>query len=117
MTDTLPPLPERPWSQFCTKCGTGGQCEKPDHPERGVSCLNPSCGYMAFVSQDPGHSDEVMQAYARTAVSAALQAQAGEVEGLKKALNAMLTHMGMDEDEWNKPTFDQARAALKEAAP
>lgn len=58
-----------------------------------------------------------MQAYARTAVSAALQAQAGEVEELRKALNAMLTHMGMDEDEWNKPTFDQARAALKEAAP
>ena len=30
----------------------------------------------------------------------------------KKALSAMLTHMGMDEDEWNKPTFDQARKAL-----
>lgn len=28
------------------------------------------------------------------------------------ALNAMLTHMGMDEDEWNKPTFNQARAAI-----
>ena len=34
---------------------------------------------------------------------------------LLKALNAMLTHMGMDEDEWNKPTFDQARAAIKKA--
>ena len=31
---------------------------------------------------------------------------------LLAALNAMLTHMGMDEDEWNKPTFDQARAAI-----
>ena len=31
---------------------------------------------------------------------------------MKAALNAMLTHMGMDEDEWNKPTFDQARAAI-----
>ena len=31
---------------------------------------------------------------------------------LLEALNAMLTHMGMDEDEWNKPTFDQARAAI-----
>lgn len=29
-----------------------------------------------------------------------------------KALNAMLTHMGMDEDDWNKPTFDQAREAI-----
>lgn len=33
---------------------------------------------------------------------------------LKAALSAMLTHMGMDEDEWNKPTFDQARAAIGE---
>lgn len=31
---------------------------------------------------------------------------------LVAALNAMLTHMGMDEDEWNKPTFDKARAAI-----
>ena len=31
---------------------------------------------------------------------------------LRSAINAMLTHMGMDEDEWNKPTFDQAREAL-----
>lgn len=30
----------------------------------------------------------------------------------REALSAMLTHMGMDEDEWNKPTFDQAREAL-----
>jgi len=34
---------------------------------------------------------------------------------LLSALNAMLTHMGMDEDEWNKPTFDQARAAIAKA--
>jgi hypothetical protein len=34
---------------------------------------------------------------------------------LLEALNAMLTHMGMDEDEWNKPTFDQARAAIAKA--
>lgn len=31
---------------------------------------------------------------------------------LRSALNAMLTQFGMDEDEWNKPTFDQARRAL-----
>jgi len=31
---------------------------------------------------------------------------------LREALQAMLTHMGMEEDEWNKPTFDQARKAL-----
>lgn len=34
---------------------------------------------------------------------------------LLAALNAMLTHMGMDEDEWNKPTFDQARSAIAKA--
>ena len=34
---------------------------------------------------------------------------------LLAALNAMLTHMGMDEDEWNKPTFDQARAIIAKA--
>ena len=33
-------------------------------------------------------------------------------DALLEALNAMLTHMGMDEDEWNRPTFDQARAAI-----
>lgn len=38
-----------------------------------------------------------------------------QIETLKlaeEALNAMLTHMGMDEDEWTKPTFDQSRKAL-----
>ena len=35
-----------------------------------------------------------------------------EIGELRSALSAMLTHMGMDEDEWNKPTFDQARRAL-----
>ena len=34
---------------------------------------------------------------------------------LLSALNAMLTHMGMDEDEWNRPTFNQARAAIAKA--
>lgn len=34
---------------------------------------------------------------------------------LLAALTAMLTHMGMDEDEWNKPTFDQARTAIAKA--
>jgi hypothetical protein len=36
-----------------------------------------------------------------------------KVRVLREALSAMLTHMGMDEDEWNKPTYDQARAALE----
>jgi len=48
----------------------------------------------------------------RGAENARLIAAAPE---LLKALQAMLTHMGMDEDEWNKPTFDQARAAIAKA--
>ena len=31
---------------------------------------------------------------------------------LAQALAQMLTHMGMDEDEWNAKTFKDARAAL-----
>ena len=34
---------------------------------------------------------------------------------LLSALNAMMTHMGMDEDDWNKATFDKARAAVAKA--
>ena len=35
-----------------------------------------------------------------------------EIARLRAALNAMLTQFGMDEDEWSKPAFNQARAAL-----
>jgi hypothetical protein len=38
--------------------------------------------------------------------------QADTTPTLRSALNAMLTQFGMDEDDWNKPTFDQARRAL-----
>lgn len=34
---------------------------------------------------------------------------------LLSALNAMLTHTGIDEDDWNKLTFDQARRAIAKA--
>ena len=34
---------------------------------------------------------------------------------LLSALNAMLIEMSMDEDEWNAPAFDQARAAVAKA--
>ena len=44
--------------------------------------------------------------------SPALQEAQDRIAKLSSALNAMLTHFGMDEDEWSKPTFDQARAAL-----
>ena len=52
--------------------------------------------------------------YAGTAADAAAELRRLHAvnQELLAALNAMLTHMGMDEDEWNKPTFDQARAAI-----
>ena len=34
---------------------------------------------------------------------------------LLSALSTMLTEMGMDENEWNKPTYNQARAAIAKA--
>lgn len=40
--------------------------------------------------------------------------QTATIQALKSALNAMLTQFGMDEDEWNKATFDQARKALND---
>jgi hypothetical protein len=49
---------------------------------------------------------------AETAANARLIAAAPD---LLSALNAMLTQFGMDEDEWSKPTFDQARRAVAKA--
>lgn len=50
----------------------------------------------------------------RLAIAALDTAQPEPVnQVLLKALSALLTHSGMDEDEWSKPTFDQARAAIK----
>ena len=61
------------------------------------------------------------KAYAERHAAAVSAAKDAEIERLRErvrvledALRAMLTHMGMDEDEWNKPTFDQARAALEQ---
>lgn len=47
--------------------------------------------------------------------SATIEKVEQQRDELLEALKAMLTHMGMDEDEWNKPTFDQARAAIAKA--
>jgi len=51
-------------------------------------------------------------AHSSLAANARLIASAPD---LLDVLNAMLTHMGRDEDEWNKATFDRARAAIKRA--
>lgn len=41
-----------------------------------------------------------------------LERKDAAIAELVAALNAMLTHLGMDEDEWTKPTFNQARAVI-----
>jgi hypothetical protein len=46
----------------------------------------------------------------------AVQRPADDVQILRAALSAFMTHFGMDEDEWTKPTFDQARRALAAVA-
>lgn len=59
----------------------------------------------AFIAAcNPANTRELLQT---------LASKEAEIARLRSALNAMLTHMGMDEDEWNKPTFDQARSALR----
>ena len=62
-----------------------------------------------------GHEQAFAEAQNAAAVSAAdNKALRERIKVLEDALRAMLTHMGMDEDEWNKPTFDQARSALEQ---
>ena len=36
------------------------------------------------------------------------------LEQALNSMNAMLTHMGMDEDDWNKTTFDQMRKTISD---
>lgn len=58
----------------------------------------------------PGWRDKVSELTRLRTENAALHATLKQAQA---ALGAMLTHMGMDEDEWNKPTFDQARTAIQ----
>ena len=58
----------------------------------------------------PCKPDIFEMTYESAALDTAQQEPVNQV--LLKALSALLTHSGMDEDEWSKPTFDQARAAI-----
>ena len=66
MSVTLPPLPERPWRMFCTKCGRSASLpvSKVQHPvgKPDVSFAMCPCGYLAFAEQDKGHAEEVLRA-------------------------------------------------------
>ena len=71
--------------------------------------------YSFFLSDPPGVKrvpDKTGQWIERHKAQEIMDAAQVEIGELRSALSAMLTHMGMDEDEWNKPTFDQARRAL-----
>jgi len=65
--------------------------------------LNHACIYADYPNKS---------GYEQCAANARLIAAAPD---LLEALQAMLTHMGMDEDDWIKPTFNQARAAIAKA--
>lgn len=68
-----------------------------------------------FTEDQIGRATAAEAALQMTKTTHALKIAAVEAQrdALLSALKGMLLHMGMDEDEWNKPTFDQARAAIK----
>jgi hypothetical protein len=82
-----------------------------EYDAESMQVIAPKCGYhwaqSVAVVAEIGRLD-----YDEPEANARLIAAAPE---LLSALNAMLTHMGMDEDEWTKPTFNQARAAIRKA--
>ena len=89
---------------YCPECGhnTKEQEDFQEHGEPAGEKICNICGYVGVKTDSVGqcpkcHWDELVPA--------------GN-SSLRSALNAMLTQFGMDEDEWNKPTFDQARKAL-----
>jgi hypothetical protein len=72
-------------------------------------------GWHVNQQNGPGFVETVYRIEHRAAECEANAKLIAAAPDLLAALNAMLTHMGMDEDEWNKPTFDQARAAIAKA--
>ena len=82
-----------------------------------VACQ--ACGQAVaeFMAALPTSEDAFIAAAPAAWNSAGAHAQGlrDEIARLRSALNAMLTQFGMDEDEWSKPTFNQARAALAKA--
>lgn len=68
----FPPLPERAWSMFCTKCGYSGPADVSRINSRDGKHFTPcagACGYLCYAAQDPFTADQ-MRAHA-AAVSAA----------------------------------------------
>ena len=62
---TLPPLPERPWRMFCTKCGRTTPLDAKDvqHSPPGSPFVSHfgvcPCGYQALAEQAPWTADQL----------------------------------------------------------
>jgi hypothetical protein len=93
---------KEPWA--CNHQGWCTETEVFENQRRIVACVNACKGIPTSVLE--------LQGVPSLELCKKIEQQRDE---LLAALNAMLTHMGMDEDEWNKPTFDQARAAIAKA--
>lgn len=65
MSITLPPLPERPWRMFCTKCGRTTPLDAKDvqHSPPGSPFVSHfgvcPCGYQALAEQAPWTADQL----------------------------------------------------------
>ena len=94
--------------------GLGASVDK-DNARRLVACWNACEGIdtyaLELMTGDLSISNQIT-AIASRKPKGKKTAYRTQRDELLAALKAMLTHMGMDEDEWNKPTFDQARAAI-----
>ena len=71
---SLPPLPKKPRSFLCTKCG-GRTCEGSIDVPHPV-CI---CGYLGFAA-DEGHTDAAMQVYGQQCREDALEEAAIDAE-------------------------------------
>ena len=96
-------------------CGADDEAESIANARRLVACWNACEGIdtyaLELMTGDLSISNQIT-AIASRKPKGKKTAYRTQRDELLAALKAMLTHMGMDEDEWNKPTFDQARAAI-----
>ena len=89
MSITLPPLPERPWRMFCTKCGRTTPLDAKDvqHSPPGSPFVSHfgvcPCGYQALAEQAPWTADQLRardQEIVRCVLEAAAKAFEAEVD-------------------------------------
>ena len=98
------------WTNFDRWCSVNNVAQ--DHPQR----LLLRGAWLSAYRCGAGSRQEDIDALGRVIDSCddLIRESRFERDRLRSALGAMLTQFGMDEDEWNKPTFDQARQSLGE---